>query len=124
MVTLMGTAMGVALQMELPRDHPSSHSSQQPSKPHAMELDSILRCFRSILKKLRVTGMSLQSGFPVLGRAENPQITLQHFLSCAPSHHAPWLHSKSKEAEIYFCWALTLLKGPSNIFSGVITFIS
>lgn len=60
MVTLMGTAVRVALQKKLPRDHPISHSSQQPSSPHAMELDSILRCFRNILKKLKVMGMSLQ----------------------------------------------------------------
>lgn len=84
MVTPMGTAVRVALQKELPRDHPTSHSSQQPSNPHAMELDSTQRCFRNILKKLKVTRMSLQSGFPDLGRAENPQIAPQHFLSCVP----------------------------------------
>lgn len=84
MVTPMGTAVRVALQKELPRDHPTSHSSQQPSNPHAMELDSTQRCFRNILKKLKVTRMSLQSGFPDLGRAENPQIAPQYFLSCVP----------------------------------------
>lgn len=106
MVTLMGTAVRVALQRELPRDHPTSHSSQHPSHPHAMELVSILRCFTNILRKLKVVGMSLQF-FQTLGEQGTPKSHCSTSSPVFPSHHTLWLHSKSKDAVIYFCWALT-----------------
>lgn len=120
MVTLTGTAARVALQKELPRDHPTSHSTQQPSNPYAMELDSILRCFRNILKKLKVMGMSLQSGFPGLGRAGNPQIPLQHFLSYVP--FPPHIMAPLQEERS--CDLFLLGSDLSDIFSGVTSLLS